>query len=641
MPEENEVSLYDYIKVVNKWKWFIIIGTFVCILTAGIVTLLLPKVYETRATLAMQGAVTPDVKIGVLTVPIGLSLERFFGSLPNNRDLNLEVIQEIGLDKSPDELTPQALSQAVTFSLAKDSRTISISTRYNNSEKAKNIADTMAEAVKERYQVLNEAEILQSQALIDEQLNLAQTRLLEAEKNLESFEETVDVDSLKKEIQARISQETSLTQEYSKITMFLVEEEAGLAKTEEELQRQLNLAQTRLREAEENLESFEATVNVDSLKKEIEDRISQETSLAQEYSKITLFLVEEEAGLAKTEEELQRQLNPAQNRLREAEENLESFEATVDVDSLRKEIQARVSQETSLTQEYSKITLFLVEEKAGLVTAKEELQKQDRFYVLSKSIAEDPSYEDILARLSKEDIAALQAVKGESQQVNPVYLNLEQIATNARISVARAEAKKFLIKERIEGNRAALSKLHAQLAQREGERENLIGAHDLAKKLLLKAKIEENRLSLSRLQVQLVEREGERKNLIGAHDLAKKLLLKARIAENGAALAELQIQLAEKEPEWQTLTEGYNFGNKEYQSISNSHQEAVKSLAVAEARQLKTVGTAGLPSSPIETKRILLIAAVVGLLAVLFLAFFLEYIGRMKKLEAESKKQES
>ncbi len=75
MPEENEITLYDYIKVVSKRKWLIIIGTLVCILTAGIVTLLLPRVYETRATLAMQGSVTPDVKIGILTLPTGLSLD--------------------------------------------------------------------------------------------------------------------------------------------------------------------------------------------------------------------------------------------------------------------------------------------------------------------------------------------------------------------------------------------------------------------------------------------------------------------------------------------------------------------------------------------------------------------------------------
>ncbi len=43
----------------------------------------------------MEGSVTPDVKIGVLTVPSGLSLDKFSNSLPNNRDLNLEVVQRI------------------------------------------------------------------------------------------------------------------------------------------------------------------------------------------------------------------------------------------------------------------------------------------------------------------------------------------------------------------------------------------------------------------------------------------------------------------------------------------------------------------------------------------------------------------
>ena len=425
MPEENEITLYDYIKVISKRKWLIIIGTFVCILTAGIVTLLLPRVYETRATLAMKGSVTLDVKIGVLTVPSGLSLDRFFNSLPNNGDLNLEVIRNLGLDKSPDELTPQALSQIITFSLAKDTKTITINTRYSHAQKAKDIADTMAEAMKERYQVLNEADISQSQALIDEQLNLVQTRLTEAEKNLEASRETVDVDSLKKEMSTRSFQETSLTQEYSKIRMSLVEEEARLARAEE------------------------------------------------------------------------------------------------------------------------------------------ELQKQDKFYILSKSIVEDLAYRGLLDKLSKNDIALLQKVKSQNQQINPVYLNLEQAVANARIAIAGARAK--------------------------------------------------------------------------------ELLLKARIEEDKLALSKFQTQLAEKEPEWETLTEGYNLAKKEYQSIRSAHNGAVKLLASAKTRQLKTVGTAGVPSKPIEpnTKRILLIAAAVGLLAALFLAFFLEYLAKMKKLEAESKKQEN
>jgi len=422
MPEEDEVSLYDYIKVISKRKWLIVIGTFACILTAAIVTLLLPRVYETRATLTMLGPDTPDVKIGALNIPTGLSLGKFFNFLPHNKDLNLEVIRKLGLDKSPDEFTPQALNQMITFSLAKTSRTITINVRYSHAQKTRNIADTMAEAMKEKYQVLNEAEISQSQNLIDEQLNLIEVSLGEAKKNLEE------------------------------------------------------------------------TIHIDSLREEIKTRSSEETWLAQEHLEVKISLVEQEARLAK---------------------------------------------------------------------AKEELQKQDRLYVLSQSIVEDPAYEGVLDKLSKEDMLALQRVKSEGQQINPVYLNLEQTVTNARISIAGGKAKESLIKQ----------------------------------------KIEENRLALSRLWTQLAERE----------------------------------------PEWETLTEGYDLARKEYRSIRTAHQKAVELLAAAKTRQLRTVATAGVPSKPIEpnTKRIILIAAAVGLLATLFLAFFLEYLAKMKKLETESKKQEN
>ncbi len=455
MPEEDEVSLYDYIKVIRKRKWLIVIGTFVCILTAAIVTFFLPRVYETGATLTMEGVdipdvkigvlniptlpsayetrailsveepVTPDMEIGVLTILTGLSIDKFFSYLPDNRDLNLEVIRNLGLDKSPDELTPQALSQIITFGLAKDSRIITINVRYSHPQKARDIANTMAEVVKEHYQVLNEAEIIRSRNLIDEQLNLVQARLVEAEQNFQTFKETVDVDSLKKEMGIRSLQDISLAQEYLKVNMSLIEQEARLTKAEE------------------------------------------------------------------------------------------------------------------------------------------ELQKQDRWYVLSKSIAEDSIYKGILDELLEDDIALLQKVKSESQQINPIYVDLEKTVTNARISIAGAKAKEPFLKQ----------------------------------------KIEENRLVVSRAQVLL----------------------------------------AEKEPEWETLTEGYNRAEEEYQSIQNTHNGAVRLLAAAKTRQLKTVGTAGVPSKPIEpnTKQILLIAAVVGLLAALFLAFFLEYLARMRRLEAESKKQEN
>lgn len=222
----------------------------------------------------------------------------------------------------------------------------------------------------------------------------------------------------------------------------------------------------------------------------------------------------------------------------------------------------RSSQETNLAQEYLKIRMFLVGEEARLARAQEELEKQDRFYVLSRSIVDDPTYGRILAKLSKEDVAALQTAKDETRQINPLYSNLEQIVTNVRISIAGAKAK--------------------------------------------------------------------------------ELLLKAKIEENGFVLSKLQTQLAEKEPEWESLREAYNLAKADYQTVQIAHHGATKILTFARARQLKVVGTAVTPTRPVElkTKRILLMAAFVGLLATIFLAFFLEYLEKMRRIEAESKRQE-
>jgi len=538
MPEEDEVTLYDYIKAISKRKWLIIIGTFACILTVAVVTLFLPKVYETRATLTMVGPDTSDVKVGVLRIPTGLSLENFFNFLVNDRDLHLEVIRKLGLDKSPDNLTPQALSRIITFSLAEDRRMITINVRYNHPKKAKNIADTMAEVVKNHYKVLKETEVSQSQSLIDEHLNLVKASLVEAEKNLQSYNKTVDLDSLRKEIKTGSSQETKLAQEYSMTTTLLIEQEARLARTQEELKKidtQIHLVQANLVEAEANLEAFNKIVDLDSLKKEIRSRSSQQTTLAEEYSKIRMLLIEQEARLAR---------------------------------------------------------------------AQEELQKQDKFYVVSK---------------------------GESQQINPIYQNLEEIVTNAQISIAGARAKELHLKEKIEENKLALSKLRRQLAEKESEWQSLREVYNLAKK---------EYQSIG--NVHQLEKTVTKARISIAGAKTKEPLLKEKIEENKLALSKLRTQLAEIEPEEKRLIEVLNLAKMDYRNIRNTHRNAAQLLAVAKARQLKTVSTAAIPTRPIErkTKQILLVAAIVGLLASLVLAFFLEYLEKMRGVEGKLRRQE-
>ena len=48
---DDEIQLIDYLRVIWKWKWLIILGTLVCMVVAGVVSFNMPKVYEVSMTI--------------------------------------------------------------------------------------------------------------------------------------------------------------------------------------------------------------------------------------------------------------------------------------------------------------------------------------------------------------------------------------------------------------------------------------------------------------------------------------------------------------------------------------------------------------------------------------------------------------
>jgi capsular polysaccharide biosynthesis protein len=48
---DDEVQLIDYLRVIWKWKWLIILGTFLCMVVAGVVSFNMPKIHEVSMTI--------------------------------------------------------------------------------------------------------------------------------------------------------------------------------------------------------------------------------------------------------------------------------------------------------------------------------------------------------------------------------------------------------------------------------------------------------------------------------------------------------------------------------------------------------------------------------------------------------------
>jgi len=48
---DDEVQLIDYLRVIWRWKWLIILGTFLCMVVAAVVSFNMPKIYEVSMTI--------------------------------------------------------------------------------------------------------------------------------------------------------------------------------------------------------------------------------------------------------------------------------------------------------------------------------------------------------------------------------------------------------------------------------------------------------------------------------------------------------------------------------------------------------------------------------------------------------------
>ncbi len=98
----DEINLMDYIQVVIKRKWLIILGTLICIIVAAIIGLLMPKIYRGEATFKI---ITKEITTAKEMVSIigKLDEEKLKQVLPKNNNLIINSIKLNTLRDSADK----------------------------------------------------------------------------------------------------------------------------------------------------------------------------------------------------------------------------------------------------------------------------------------------------------------------------------------------------------------------------------------------------------------------------------------------------------------------------------------------------------------------------------------------------------
>jgi uncharacterized protein involved in exopolysaccharide biosynthesis len=210
----DEINLMDYLQVIRKRKWLIIIGTLICMVVTGIVSFLLPKIYEAKTYLMVT---SPRYQVEFATkegprisTPIfeDVSAETFSKMILNENTAKT-VLTKLGLNNPTHEYheyTVRNILQQVKIEYPKNTNLILLKVQDKSKDRAAQIANEWAKTFIERNEEVVSKETRNTYDFVIGQLENAKISLKTAEEELERFQRGNKIDLLKEQISGKIRQ---------------------------------------------------------------------------------------------------------------------------------------------------------------------------------------------------------------------------------------------------------------------------------------------------------------------------------------------------------------------------------------------------------------------------------------------------
>lgn len=201
--EEKEVDLRDYIRMVRK-RWKIILGVplMACVVSA-LVSFQLPKKYSASSLLGILETVATDEQGRVQR--FGLKAD-FYETLAKNEQIAQEIIKELRLDQSLDNLTVKGLIGMVSTRVEPKTSILKITVEANTPERAKDIADVIAEKMIEVNHRLLSIQVKKGRGFFGDQVKEAKVKMDKAEKELLSFKKKMNLVVLSQRVNNLLNQ---------------------------------------------------------------------------------------------------------------------------------------------------------------------------------------------------------------------------------------------------------------------------------------------------------------------------------------------------------------------------------------------------------------------------------------------------
>ena len=587
----DEINLMDYIRVIIKRKWLVILGSLLCMVVAGVVSLLMPKIYEAKTYLLVT---SPRYNVEFATregskisTPIfGNVSAETFSKIIRNEHTARTVIQKIGLDQSPNPYTPAQILGQIKVEHPPNTNLIVLTVQDTSKDRAARIANTWASAFAERNEEVTSKETTDTYNFVMGQLERAKVSLKTAEEELERFQKANKIELLREQISGRIKQ---IVQSENKLDDSILSQLIEKARYDE------------------------LTAQI----KEQERIILPPTS-----GNVEVGIHDLTAGMTVEEADsfIKQQLERALSDLTKAENEYKELSQKNRIEILQSQIDRKVGQLADMKLRMTELEINLEKQRNVLEKTNQELQKENKYIPVDKGLIGKEEINPLYVSLNSSranttiNISSLEKEKGELLQTQPV---LEKEIQSMKGDLTAQKLEESRLKRSV-----ALAESNYNTLAQKREQSKLAEARDTGEKRL----IGYTNIMVKDLKDALIKTEVN-VQAINAETLQLKKNIKILNEEVGG----LKKQLAEQELIQTGLIRNVETAKSTFEILSKKGEETKISSAIKVATiQISVPATP--PEFPIGPKKRqnVIIAGVVGLLASVMLAFFIEFLEKNK-----------
>ena len=646
---EDEIELMDYLKVIWKWKYLILVGTLVCAIGAAVVSLNMTKVYGI-STVLQPGIlkVTEDGKISYIDSPKNIKALIETGAFEG------KILKNIILPNKED--APKSVGFKVT--IPKGTNALDVLYETPDVDLGLQIIGGLNNALSERYETLiNRYE--------ENYNNDIRSKLNETFKVNEKIAKVKHgIGTAEAENESAISElSTEVSAKRAQISTAETENEAKLSELNTRISSktaEINTAET---DAEGKLSALNTrisskTAEINTAQTENEAKLSQLTAgLSSKTTQISAVETENEGKALQISNNISTigtGISAAEADKEEAITALVNREATI-----RAQIAAKKKQIHNLDQRISDVKREIVR-----ISKNTDLLIEDRNSFLSGAKREDTILASVMyTNTIQQNIGYLNTLRSTvntaNYQIFQEQVGIEKLENDIKDLNARKENLgkqlrykienlKFDIKDLLTQKESLTKQTTYRLQNLTEEIKDLESQKQTSVKQT-KSKIDNLQAEIKDLEAQQQTSEKHAKSKIGnlqadirdleAQKQASIKQTKSRIKNLQADIRDLEARKASLIKQTSYRTETLKSEIKDFENEKNYISGEIKTIEFKKnnIQNIQIIKSPKSSPSPIKPKTRLnvMLAGVVGLFLTVFLAFFVEYISKYKNRERD------